>query len=163
MRRTPRWRSRAAAGLHKVAVAVVLPAADMHALQAESEIFRRGECHQEEEEQDYEEYQRRMRAAAKAKAPARNRPAKSQPVPAREPTRPISTQETLEAEHATRVAARERLEEREARLDAVFSETLSGESVQVSEPVSVEQLRGALKDNELAAQEDAKEFVGAYR
>ena len=133
----------------------------MHGMQAESEIFRGANCQAaaEEEEADYEEYQRKMRAAAKAKAP---------PVRSRKPPPPasnsVSTQELLEKEHAARVEARERLEDREQRLDEVVSKTLSGTNPgETSQPLSVEELRGELKANERAMQNEATEFVASYR
>ena len=133
----------------------------MHGMQAESEIFRGANCQAaaEEEEADYEEYQRKMRAAAKAKAP---------PVRSRKPPPPasnsMSTQELLEKEHAARVEARERLEDREQRLDEVVSKTLSGTNPgETSQPLSVEELRGELKANERAMQNEATEFVASYR
>ena len=136
----------------------------MHGMQAESEIFRGANCQAaaEEEEADYEEYQRKMRAAAKAKAP----PARSRkPPPPSEPaSNSMSTQELLEKEHAARVEARERLEEREQRLDEVVSKTLSGTNPgETSQPLSVEELRGELKANERAMQNEATEFVASYR
>ena len=134
---------------------------NMHGMQAESEIFRGANCQAaaEEEEADYEEYQRKMRAAAKAKAP---------PVRSRKPPPPasnsMSTQELLEKEHAARVEARERLEDREQRLDEVVSKTLSGTNPgETSQPLSVEELRGELKANERAMQNEATEFVASYR
>ena len=136
----------------------------MHGMQAESEIFRGANCQAavEEEEADYEEYQRKMRAAARAKAP----PARSRkPPPPSEPaSNSMSTQELLEKEHAARVEARERLEEREQRLDEVVSKTLSGTNPgETSQPLSVEELRGELKANERAMQNEATEFVASYR
>ena len=138
----------------------------MHALQAESEIFRRGQCQaaQDEEEADYEEYQRRMRAAAKAKAPPVRRSEKATtPQPACEPE-PGSTQEQLEKEHEARVDAHCRLEEREHRLDALVSETLQQRegAMEGTQPMTVEELRSTLQANERAMQEDAVEFVGSY-
>ena len=64
--------------------------------QAESEIFRRGQCQQDEEEADFEEYQRRMRAAAKAK---QNRRPEQPQATAPKPAVPSSVQTLLENEH----------------------------------------------------------------
>ena len=76
----------------------------------------------------------------------------------------MSTQELLEKEHAARVEARERLEDREQRLDEVVSKTLSGTNPgETSQPLSVEELRGELKANERAMQNEATEFVASYR
>ena len=134
----------------------------LHAMQAESEIFRRGECqNNDEEEADFEEYQRRMRAAAKSKAPPVRKPQKA--AAPREPEASSSVRTTLENEHEQRLEARARLEEREHRHDAVVSESLTSDSVNPSEPVTLAEMRGALKANERAMQEDTVEFVGAYR
>ena len=145
-------------GAHHTSTAM----AALHGLQAESEIFRRGTCEQDDEEADFEEYQRRMRAAAKAKAPPpRSRP-KPQTPPV-EPPAPTSTREVLESEHALRVEQRTRLQEREERVDAVFSATLGGNAaVATSDPMSLQQMREELRGNERSMQADAVEFVGAH-
>ena len=137
--------------------------AALHGYQAESELFRGGGCEQDDEEADYEEYQRRMRQAAKAKAPPRRNNRTAPPPPPREPE-PMSTQICLEKEHAARLEARARLEEREARVYAVFTSTLgNGDgAVQSSEPVSLDEMREELRSNERANQADAVAFVGAY-
>ena len=131
----------------------------LHGMQAESEIFRAGDCSRaaEEEEEDYEEYKRKMRAAAKAKAPPRQQRAKQPQEP-----QAASTQMALENEHEARVDARVRLEEREHRLDALTSATLGGSSVQPSEPVTADELRAELKANERAMQAESVEFVGSF-
>ena len=137
--------------------------ASLHGLQAESEIFRRAQCQEMEEEADYEEYQRRMRAAAKSKAPPpRSRVSSKRQEPAAAAIS-HSVQEVLEGEHQERIEARARLEEREQRLDAVVSAQLTGQSVQTtSATVTVDELRDELRDNARAMQSDAIEFVGSY-
>ena len=100
----------------------------LHGMQAESELFRNGDCQSVQEEEDYEEYQRKMRALAKAKAPPprRNNNSHKPAASSTHEPQPRSTQATLEDEHAARVEARARLEDREERLDALLAETLGG-------------------------------------
>ena len=60
-----------------------------------------------------------------------------------------------------------RLEEREHRLDALVNEKLSStgpsDAMQLSAPVSAEQLAAELKSNERAQQAENVEFVAMYR
>lgn len=139
----------------------------MHTLQVESEIFRRGTCRDVEEEEAFEEYQRRMRAANKKKsAAAQSSSARQPPRPPQQPP-PTSVQAVLEKEHDVRTSLRERLEEREHRLDALVNEKLSStgpsDAMQLSAPVSAEQLAAELKSNERAQQAENVEFVAMYR
>ena len=135
--------------------------AALHGLQAESEIFRNGECSQHDEEEDYEEYRRRMRAAAKAKAAPRSSCKTS--APARAPAAATSTQETLEKEHATRLESRSELVKREARVDTVLSATLGSDALKgSSDPVTLDMMRAELQANERAMQTDIVEFVGSF-
>ena len=152
----------------------------MHGLQVESELFRRGACQEnaEQEEEDYAEYQRRMRQAAKEKskqpaaAPPQQQPATTAQQPAtatsapppQQPSFSMSIQSLLEDEHDVRVASRATLEEREHRLEAVVSDALSGRPSEgaTSGPVTVEELRGVLKANERAQAAETTEFVGSY-
>ena len=138
--------------------------AALHGFQAESELFRRGECERDEEEEAYKDYQRRLRAAAKSKAHSQRSRGLPGPPP-REPQAAASTQQILENEHADRLEARRRLEEREARVDAVCSSTLGEQPGRAlnSEPVRVEDLREELKSNERAIHADTVQFVGAWK
>ena len=143
------------------------PSMSLHGLQAESEIFRRAQCQEMEEEADYEEYQRRMRAAAKAKAgktlapPVPRPPLRGASAPAPQPK--TSVQAVLEGEHQERVEARARLEERDHRLDDLLSNTLSGQLVRPeAATLNADELRKELKDNARALQSKAVDFVASY-
>jgi hypothetical protein len=140
---------------------------EMHSLQAESEIFRRGTCQEAEEEEAYEEYQKKMRQKAKEKAKGAKtgiKPAEKRPPPQQPP--PTNVQSILEKEHDVRTALRESLEEREHRLDKLVSEKLSvGSSTEesLSGPMTADELKEELRANDRAQQGDSVEFVAMYR
>ena len=109
--------------------------------EAESELFRGGDC-RDDEDAEYEEYLRQeaeQRARVKARATAGTQPtvaAASTPKPATAPPQKL-VRETLEAEHAERVSN-----------DA---------------PLTPAQLAEQLASNAKAAAEDGALFVQSYR
>ena len=135
----------------------------MHSLQAESELFR-GQCQNDDEEEAFEEYQRKMRQAARDRQHSARRRA---PQPAATTSRasanpPISTsvQEQLEREHASREAAHERRAAVELRLEEL---TAASNSSAPSAPITAEELKTTLIESKRTEQLLSTEFVGAYR
>ena len=140
------------------------------ALELESAVFRgREEGVDSEEEEAFEEHQRRQRAAAKRRAAERQQkrksaasaPAATSDMPAAEADRP-RVRDQLECEHARRGEARERLIEREERIEGYLVGDHSAEIAQ-QEALSSDEVRAALASNQRARDEDAALFVQSYR
>ena len=138
------------------------------ALELESAVFRgREEGVDSEEEEAFEEHQRRQRAAAKRRAAERQQkrksaasaPAATSDTPAADRPR---VRDQLECEHARRGEARERLIEREERLEGYLVGDHSAEIAQ-QEALSSDEVRAALASNQRARDEDAALFVQSYR
>ena len=137
----------------------------MHSLAAESEIFRRGTANEgaDEEEEDYAEYQRRMRLAAKqrtqqskARAPKPTSATSASPVSG-------NVQTVLEKEHDDRVLARQRLEQREQRIDTTLNQCVGGQSSSgSSEPISAEELRTTLQKQTVEHAAETTQFVQSW-
>ena len=131
--------------------------------EAESELFRGGDC-RDDEDAEYEEYLRQeaeQRARVKARAAAGTQTAvaaaSSTPKPAAPPR---LVRETLEAEHAERADAHKRRVQVEQRLDTYVAE---GRSVSNDAPLTPAQLAEQLASNAKAAAEDGALFVQSYR
>ena len=131
--------------------------------EAESELFRGGDC-RDDEDAEYEEYLRQeaeQRARVKARAAAGTQPAvaaaSSTPKPAAPPR---LVRETLEAEHAERADAHKRRVQVEQRLDTYVAD---GRSVSNDAPLTPAQLAEQLASNAKAAAEDGALFVQSYR
>ena len=131
--------------------------------EAESELFRGGDC-REDEDAEYEEYLRQeaeQRARVKARAAAGTQPAvaaASTPKPAAPPPRLV--RETLEAEHAERADAHKRRVHVEQRLGTYVAD---GRRVDNDAPLTPAQLAEQLASNAKAAAEDGALFVQSYR
>ena len=132
--------------------------------EAESELFRGGDC-RDDEDAEYEEYLRQeaeQRARVKARAAAGTQPAaaaaSSTPKPAAPPPRLV--RETLEAEHAERADAHKRRVQVEQRLGTYVAD---GRSVSNDAPLTPAQLAEQLASNAKAAAEDGALFVQSYR
>ena len=143
----------------------------LHGLECESAQFRDRDATcgvEDDEEEAFEEFQRRTRAAAKqrmaeraAEAKAKKATAESSAPPA-ESSAPPTIREQQEREHEQRVDTRERLLERERRLeDYVVGD--HAEAVAQQEPLSVEDARAVLESNQRAQDEDATLFVQSFR
>ena len=133
----------------------------MHGLQAESEIFRRGQCYDEDEEA-YEEFKRRERRERANKKKPPGRP--TQPTLFSTPATPSTVQSLLEAEHTERKELRANLEEREHRLNAAVELALTGEmGAGVSAPISADELKKVMRDNERTLASEQTEFVQSFR
>jgi hypothetical protein len=132
--------------------------------EAESELFRGGDC-RDDEDAEYEEYLRQeaeKRARVKANAAAGIQPAaaaSSTPKPAAPPPQRL-VRETLEAEHAERADAHKRRLQVEQRLDTYVAD---GRSVSNDAPLTPAQLAEQLASNAKAAAEDGALFVQSYR
>ena len=133
--------------------------------EAESELFRGGDC-RDDEDAEYEEYLRQeaeQRARVKARAAAGIQPAaaaaSSTPKPAA-PTPQRLVRETHEAEHAERADAHKRRVQVEQRLDTYVAD---GRSVSNDAPLTPAQLAEQLASNAKAAAEDGALFVQSYR
>ena len=134
--------------------------------EAESELFRGGDC-RDDEDAEYEEYLRQeaeQRARVKARAAAGiQQPAvaaaSSTPKPAAPPPQRL-VRETLEAEHAERADAHKRRVQVEQRLDTYVAD---GRSVSNDAPLTPAQLAEQLASNAKAAAEDGALFVQSYR
>ena len=145
--------------------------------EAESELFRGGDC-RDDEDAEYEEYLRQeaeQRARVKARSAAVTQPAVAAPsstpksappqglVPPPQglvppPQRLVRT--TLEAEHAERTDAHKRRVHVEQRLDTYVAD---GRSVSNEAPLTPAQLAEQLASNAKAAAEDGALFVQSYR
>ena len=131
--------------------------------EAESELFRGGDC-RDDEDAEYEEYLRQeaeQRARVKARAAAGIQPvaaASTAPKPAAPPQKLV--RETLEAEHAERADAHKRRLQVEQRLDTYVAD---GRSVSNDAPLTPAQLAEQLASNAKAAAEDGALFVQSYR
>ena len=132
--------------------------------EAESELFRGGDC-RDDEDAEYEEYLRQeaeQRARVKARATAGTQPtvaAASTPKPATAPPQKL-VRETLEAEHAERADAHKRRVQVEQRLDTYVAD---GRSVSNDAPLTPAQLAEQLASNAKASAEDGALFVQSYR
>ena len=134
--------------------------------EAESELFRGGDC-RDDEDAEYEEYLRQeaeQRARVKARAAAGTQPAvaaasSSTPKPATSAPQRL-VRETLEAEHAERADAHKRRVQVEQRLDTYVAD---GRSVSNDAPLTPAQLAEQLASNAKAAAEDGALFVQSYR
>ena len=133
--------------------------------EAESELFRGGDC-RDDEDAEYEEYLRQeaeQRARVKARAAAGIPPAaaaaSSTPKPAAPPPQRL-VRDTLEAEHAERADAHTRRVQAEKRLDTYVAD---GRSVSNDAPLTPAQLAEQLASNAKAAAEDGALFVQSYR
>ena len=140
------------------------------ALELESAVFRgREEGVDSEEEEAFEEHQRLQRTAAKRRAAERQQNRKSaasaqaapSDTPAAEMDRP-RVRDQLECEHVRRGEARERLIEREERIEGYLIGDHSAEIAQ-HEALSSDEVRAALASNQRARDEDAALFVQSYR
>ena len=134
-------------------------------LEAESELFRGGDC-RDDEDAEYEEYLRQeaeQRARVKARAAAGIQPAvaaaSSVPKPAAPPPQRL-VRDTLEAEHAERADAHKRRVQVEQRLDTYVAD---GRRVSNDAPLTPAQLAEQLASNAKAAAEDGALFVQSYR
>ena len=133
--------------------------------EAESELFRGGDC-RDDEDAEYEEYLRQeaeQRARVKARAAAGIQPAvaaaSSAPKPAAPPPQRL-VRETLEAEHRERADAHKRRVQVEQRLNTYVAD---GRSVSNDAPLTPAQLAEQLASNAKAAAEDGALFVQSYR
>ena len=132
--------------------------------EAESELFRSGDC-RDDEDAEYEEYLRQeaeQRARVKARAAAGTQPAvaaSSTPKPPVPPPQRL-VRETLEAEHAERADAHKRRLQVEQRLDTYVAD---GRRVSNDAPLTTAQLAEQLASNAKAAAEDGALFVQSYR
>ena len=133
--------------------------------EAESELFRGGDC-RDDEDAEYEEYLRQeaeQRARVKARAAAGIQPvaaSSSTPKPATTAPPQKLVRETLEAEHAERANAHKRRVQVETRLDTYVAD---GRSVSNDAPLTPAQLAEQLASNAKAAAEDGALFVQSYR
>ena len=134
--------------------------------EAESELFRGGDC-RDDEDAEYEEYLRQeaeQRARVKARAAAGMQPAvaaaSTAPKPATTAPPQKLVRETLEAEHAERADAHKRRVQVEQRLDTYVAD---GRSVSNDAPLTPAQLAEQLASNAKAAAEDGALFVQSYR
>ena len=134
--------------------------------EAESELFRGGDC-RDDEDAEYEEYLRQeaeQRARVKARAAAGIQPvaaaSSSTPKPATTAPPQKLVRETLEAEHAERADAHTRRVQVEMRLDTYVAD---GRSVSNDAPLTPAQLAEQLASNAKAAAEDGALFVQSYR
>ena len=132
--------------------------------EAESELFRGGDC-RDDEDAEYEEYLRQeaeQRARVKANAAAGIQPAaaaSSTPKPAAPPPQRL-VRDTLEAEHAERADAHKRRAQVEQRLGTYVAD---GRRVDNDAPLTPAQLAEQLASNAKAAAEDGALFVQSYR
>ena len=131
--------------------------------EAESELFRGGDC-RDDEDAEYEEYLRQEAeqcARVKARATAGIQPAvaaaSSTPKPPVPPPQRL-VRETLEAEHAA--DAHKRRVQVEQRLDTYVAD---GRRVSNDAPLTPAQLAEQLASNAKAAAEDGALFVQSYR
>ena len=134
----------------------------MHFYEADSEVFR-GQGDPDADDEEYEEYLRRQRQERKkAQQSTSNTPKPSPSGSGATSSRPV--QMVLEAEHEQRVAARETLDEREHRWDALTEEALGGGGTTgLSEPLTAEEASKQIAASQRALREDAVEFVQSYR
>jgi len=131
----------------------------MHGLQAESEIFRRGTCGEDDDDEEaYREYQRRQRMEKKAQQKPTRPPAEVPQAP-KQALAPTPVETLLAKEHDARTVAREHLVEREQRLQG-YAEDAQG---QLSEPMTAEDAGKQMAENQRAMQADTVEFVQSYR
>ena len=131
--------------------------------EAESELFRGGDC-RDDDDAEYEEYLRQeaeQRARVKARAAAGLQPAVAAASSAPKPAAPQRlVRDTLEAEHAERADAHTRRLQVEQRLDTYVAD---GRSVSNDAPLTPAQLAEQLASNAKAAAEDGALFVQSYR
>ena len=121
--------------------------------EAESELFRGGDC-RDDEDAEYEEYLREeaeQRARVKARAAAGIQPAVAAASSAPKPAAQRLVRETLEAEHSERADAHKRRVQVEQRLNTYVAD---GRSVSNDATLTPAQLAEQLASNAKAAAED---------